>query len=177
VARTLFDLAGVLRADQLERTIEAADRHGAFDLRALQRGPMPRALREVLADYHGSGFVRSELERRFARLIRDAGLAAPAMNFWICGQEVDAVWEDQKLVVQLDGYEFHRTRAAFERDRRRDAALQLARYRLLRITYRWLGDDPDGVVTAVRSLLDNSSSSATEASTSSPNSSRSAIAS
>ncbi len=181
VARTLLDLAGVVRFDQLERAIEAAERRDLFDLRAVEalmerprRGV--RALRTALRDYHDPGFTRSVLERRFAHVCRAAGLPAPAMNSWIGDQEVDVVWEDEQVAVQLDGYEFHRTRAAFEGDRRRDATLILAGYRVLRVTYRWLAGDPDGVVTAVRSLL-ASSSSATDRSTSSPNSSRSAIAS
>ena len=133
--------------------MEAAERQGVLDLRALERRSMPRALRAVLRDYYDPGFTRSEFERRFARLCRDAGIPPPAMNIWIGDQEVDAVWEDEKVAVQLDSYEFHRTRAAFERDRRRDAALQVAGYRVLHVTYRWLEDDPAAVVAAVRSLL------------------------
>ena len=91
-------------------------------------------------------------------------------------QEVDALWEDEKVAVQLDTYEFHGTPAAFEDDRRRDAVLQVAGYSVLRVTGRWLDDDPAGVTATVRSLL-RSSSSATEISTSSPNVSRSPIAS
>ena len=98
------------------------------------------------------------------------------MNIWLLDQEVDAAWVDERVVVQLDGYEAHRTRAAFEGDRQRDAVLVLAGYSVLRVTVRRLEDDRAGVVAAVRSLL-SASSSATEASTSSPNSSRSAIAS
>ena len=176
VARTLCDLARVVSSDRLARAIEAAERLGVLDLRAFERRTPPRALREALADYYDPGFVRSELERRFARLCRDAGLPPPAMNIWVCGQEVDALWKDQKVVVELDGYEAHRTRAAFERDRKRDASLLLAGYSVLRVTGRRLEDDSAGVVAAVRSLL-SSSNSATDASTSSPNSSRSAIAS
>jgi very-short-patch-repair endonuclease len=58
-----------------------------------------------------------------------------------------------RLVVELDGYAFHRTRAAFERDRARDAALQLAGYRVLRLTARRLGEEPVAVADAVRTLL------------------------
>ena len=61
---------------------------------------------------------------------------------------------DGSLVVELDGHDSHRTRAAFERDRQRDTALQLAGYRVLRITYRRLQSDPAAVLGAVRSLLD-----------------------
>jgi very-short-patch-repair endonuclease len=176
VARTLCDLAGAVRADQLRRAIDPAERSGGFDLRAFNRRRVPRALHAALAGYCDCGFTRSELERRFARLCRDAGLRPPSMNMWIHGQEVDALWEEEKVAVQLDTYEFHGTPAAFEDDRRRDAVLQVAGYSVLRVTGRWLDDDPAGVAATVRSLL-TSSSSATEISTSSPNVSRSAIAS
>jgi very-short-patch-repair endonuclease len=71
----------------------------------------------------------------------------------VAGFEVDAVWPDQKLIVELDGYAFHRTRAAFERDRMRDAALQIAGYRVLRVTYRRLLEEPGAVVSAIMELL------------------------
>ncbi len=184
VARTLLDVAAICRVDQLQRAIEAAERRDLLDLRDLEREMAPgrrgvRGLRVALRDYHDPGYTRSELERRFARLCRSAGIPPPAMSTWIGDQEVDAVWEDEKVAVQLDGYEFHRTRAAFERDRIRDADLQLAGYRVLRITHRRLTDEPYEVVSAVRSLLARatSSSSATEYSMSSANASRSAIAS
>jgi very-short-patch-repair endonuclease len=56
-------------------------------------------------------------------------------------------------VVELDGYAFHGDRSAFERDRLRDASLQLAGYRVLRVTYRRLRAEPALVAEAVRSLL------------------------
>ena len=53
------------------------------------------------------------------------------MNALVEGLEVDALWPEQRLIVELDGYAFHRTRASFESDRARDATLQLAGYRVL----------------------------------------------
>jgi very-short-patch-repair endonuclease len=58
-------------------------------------------------------------------------------------------------VVELDGFEFHRTRAAFERDRRRDEVLALAGYHVLRITWRRLTDKPASVISTLRRLLAN----------------------
>lgn len=69
------------------------------------------------------------------------------------GFEVDAVWLECKLVVELDSHEFHLTRAAFERDRVRDANLQLAGYRVIRITHRRLQDEPEAIVATLRALL------------------------
>jgi hypothetical protein len=84
------------------------------------------------------GITRSELERRFLRVVEEAGLPAPLMNQRIEGFEVDAVWPEQRLVVELDGWEFHRTREAFERDRERDAVLTAAGWRPMRLTARGL---------------------------------------
>jgi hypothetical protein len=176
IARTLVDIAGIVRRDQLDRAIDVAERRGVLDLRAFEGRKLPRALGDALAGYRDVGFTRSDFERRFARMCIDAGLRPPAMNIWIHGQEVDAVWEEEKVAVQLDTYEFHGTRTSFEDDRRRDAELQVAGYSVLRVTGRRLDDDSAGVAAAVRSFL-SASSSATAASTSSPNSSRSAIAS
>lgn len=71
----------------------------------------------------------------------------------IAGFEVDAVWADRRLAVEVDGYEYHRTRAAFERDRARDAALLVAGYRVLRVTAHRLAAEPGAVATQIRSLL------------------------
>jgi very-short-patch-repair endonuclease len=176
VARTLCDIAPRVRPGQLTNAIDAAERQGVFDLRQFEHRKLPRALREALRLYRDLGFTRSGLEHRFATLCRARGLPQPSLNLWICGQEVDAVWLGRKVVVQLDSFETHHTRAAFEDDRRRDAVLESHGYSVVRVTDVWLDSDPDAVVAAVASLL-TSSSSATALSTSSPNSSRSAIAS
>jgi very-short-patch-repair endonuclease len=81
---------------------------------------------------------RSELEERFLVLCREAGLPPPAVNVRLAGHEVDMAWADRRLVVELDGFAYHRTHAAFERDRARDASLQLAGHRVLRVTARRL---------------------------------------
>lgn len=145
---------------RLVRAFERAERLQLFDLRALERqverGRGRRALKAIepsLAAALPSPETRSELERRFLDLCRNAGLPAPEVNVVVEGFEVDALWRDQRLIVELDGYEYHRTRAAFERDRARDIALQLAGYRVLRVTWRQLHDDLGSVVDAIRALV------------------------
>ena len=69
------------------------------------------------------------------------------------GFEVDCLWPAEALVVELDGWEFHRDRDAFERDRRRDVRLQLAGYVVLRFTWDRLTDDPAGVSAEVATAL------------------------
>jgi very-short-patch-repair endonuclease len=185
VARTLLDLADVV-PQRLDRALEAAERLGLFDLAAVDaliarsRGHHGLgALAKALRDYREPPHTDSEMELDFVRLCRNAGLPAPSTSVLIAGHRVDAVWQQQRLVVELDGREFHRTRAAFERDRMRDADLQVAGYRVLRITHRRLTRYPGAVVNSLRLLLSRAttSSSCTEASTSAANSSRSAIAS
>jgi very-short-patch-repair endonuclease len=97
--------------------------------------------------------TRSEGERRLRALIRAARLSRPHTNTSVGGWEVDAVWQAQRLVVEVDGFAYHGNRAAFERDRRRDAALVAAGYRVIRITWRQLVDEPHAVVALLARLL------------------------
>jgi very-short-patch-repair endonuclease len=130
-----------------------------FDLRAVQR-QMERSrgrrglkpLTALVAEARPVTVTRSELERRFLDVCRQAGLPSPATNVLVAGFEVDAVWFDWRLVVELDGHAYHRTRAAFERDPIRDAALQVAGFGVLRVTYRRLEREPAEVVKTIRSL-------------------------
>ncbi len=66
----------------------------------------------------------------------------------ICGYRVDAVWRLQLLIVEVDGHAAHGHRAAFERDRRRDQVLIAAGWRVVRVTFRQLQDEP--LMVAVR---------------------------
>jgi hypothetical protein len=161
VARTLLDLAEVVDRRRLERAIEEVDRRGLFDLRAIQRvcerNRGRRGLRPLLTllpSLAPAPETRSELERRFVHLCAEAGLPTPVMNAQVAGFEVDALWPRAGLVVELDGYAFHGTRAAFERDRAKDAALQVAGYRVLRLTHRRLTTEPATVEQLIRPLLD-----------------------
>jgi very-short-patch-repair endonuclease len=161
VARTLLDLAEVIPKRRLERAVEEAERLRLFDLRAIddvcERGTGRRGLgalrAAVEAQRPSAPFTRSELERILIDLCRENDLPRPLVNHWVCGFEVDAVWPEQRLVVEVDGYEFHRTRAAFERDRARDAALQVAGFRVLRFTRRGLERERDAVAPTLRGLL------------------------
>jgi hypothetical protein len=160
LARTLLDLGEVVSSRQLERAFEQAELLRLLDLRAIEalakRARGRRGLRPLAALLSGASepaMTRSELERRFLELCRHANLPIPVLNAVVAGLEVDALWPSQRLIVELDGYAYHRTRAAFERDRGRDAALQIAGYRVLRVTHRRLATEPAAIVGAVRSLL------------------------
>jgi very-short-patch-repair endonuclease len=161
VARTLLDCAAVMPARQLERAVEEAERLRLFDLRAVERlltrsrgHKGRRALLAAIAEAaHDVPWTRSELEKQFLRLCRHAALPQPAVNAWVEGHEVDAAWLERKLLVELDGVESHYTRAAFERDRKRDIALQLAGYRVVRVTQRRIQREAGQIVGEIRTLL------------------------
>ena len=117
-----------------------------------------RRLRDVLgADEVGPGAPRSQLERRFLSLCRRAGLPRPAVNEWltVAGEEmqVDFVWHGPRLIVETDGFNVHRTRAAFTRDRRRDRCLSLAGWRVIRFTWQEVTNEPRHVTEVVRRMV------------------------
>src|SRR5215213_1503415 len=131
--RTLLDLAGMLAEAQLMRALERAEELQIFDLGPMQASlaragahPGARSLRAALSIYEDDPtFTRSGLEKRFISLVRELGLPRPAMNFVVGGFELDAYWERERFVVELDVFETHGTHAAFERDRQRQDDLLL----------------------------------------------------
>jgi very-short-patch-repair endonuclease len=159
-ASTLLDLAGVLTQRQLEF---------AFDQAVVSRIMRPSQMLEVLArsrGRHGHGallklaeteraptLTRSEAEERFLALIRSAQLPEPQVNARIHGYEVDFLWREQRLVVEIDGYRYHSTRRAFEHDRRKDATLHAAGLGTMRITWRQLEAEPLAVVARLAAAL------------------------
>ncbi|MGI8413271.1 MAG: type IV toxin-antitoxin system AbiEi family antitoxin domain-containing protein [Solirubrobacteraceae bacterium] len=166
VPRTLLDLAAILRSSDVERAIERAEALRLCDPLSLAdlvsrypRRPNVATTRAILAANRiGSAITRSELEDRFLALLADHGLPRPTVNAlvetsagrWI---EVDCVWPDARLAVELDGYAIHAPRASFERDRGRDRALAAAGWRVVRITWRQIHLDARTVVGDLESLL------------------------
>jgi hypothetical protein len=142
VARTLLDLAAVLPQRQLIRAIEQAERLRRFDLGAIERliersrgRPGVKALRAALrATGPEPPRVNSAWERDFLDFCADLGIPRPELNVIVEGYEVDALWRDEKVIVELDSWTFHRFRTAFEEDRRKVCRLQLKEYRVLPFT-------------------------------------------
>jgi very-short-patch-repair endonuclease len=160
VARTLFDLAEFVTPKRLESAWEEADRLNLLQLAAVEqvcaRGYGRRALkpiRRLLAEARAPQITRSPLEDVFAAFCRKHQLPTPSFNTTVLGFEIDALWPKQRLAAELDSWEFHRNRAAFERDRARDAALQVAGYRTIRITDRRIANDPATLLNQLRTLL------------------------
>jgi very-short-patch-repair endonuclease len=97
----------------------------------------------------GGDNTRSRLERRLRALIRAAGLPQPLTNHRIGPYTVDFFWPELNLVAETDGWATHGYRAAFERDRERDAHLAAAGLTVMRITERRLTREPLRVVATI----------------------------
>jgi hypothetical protein len=97
--------------------------------------------------------TRSELERRFLALAREAGLPPPVTGFNVLGYELDVYWPELRFAVELDIFETHGTRETFEGDRLRQEDLALAGIESIRITGRRLEREPDEVMSRVARLL------------------------
>lgn len=159
--RTLLDLASSAPVSRLHKAIERAERMGLFDLRAMDE-LLARArghrgggrMRAALDIYREPHFTRSGLERRFLRLVREAGLPTPVTNCFVAGFELDAYWERERFAVELDTYEFHGGQGPFERDRLRQEDLLLAGIAVDRITGQRLDREPTAVVNRLRRLLE-----------------------
>jgi len=152
-ARTLLDSASQLPTRELAAAVEQAQvkrlvtKH---DLRAtLDRAPSRAGAPALRALVDEPAFTRSEAERRLVALLRAAKLPPPAFNHVIEGLEVDAVWRVERVVLEFDSYEFHASRSAFERDRRRDSVLTRAGYLVLRTTWHELSAQPYALVARI----------------------------
>jgi very-short-patch-repair endonuclease len=142
-ARTLADLQPVLPTSQFDRTLEEAQVHRLVSPDDLAAQP---TLHQAPTGQHEPSFTRREAERRLLELIRAAELPHPITNANLNGYEVDFLWPEQGLIVEVDSYTFHSSRQAFERDRLKDAHLQAAGYRVLRVTWRQLIHTPEALI-------------------------------
>ncbi|MFU8814467.1 MAG: type IV toxin-antitoxin system AbiEi family antitoxin domain-containing protein [Pseudomonadales bacterium] len=159
-ARTLLDLAAVLSFDDLEAAYAETRgrglvRHRDFPaLLARNRGRRgAKALRRLLDFERDHGISRSQAERRFLALARAAGLLAPKVNTRVGGFEVDFMWPEQRVIVEVDGFAFHGDRVAFERDRERDASLAALGCVVMRVTWQQLVGRREAVIARVASAL------------------------
>jgi hypothetical protein len=162
VPRTLLDLAAMLAESRLQGVLERAEELAILDLGPIEKllaraGHHPGAttLRRALAIYSPEpAFTRSGLEKRFLALAREAGLPLPAMNYVAEGFELDAYWERERFVVELDVFETHGTHAAFERDRERQDDLLLAGIEMIRVTGPRLKREPREVMRRIAAHLE-----------------------
>lgn len=168
-ARTIVDLAKVLGPRRLERVLDNSLAGGVVDfaqvadlcLTLARRGKtgMPK-LRLILAARAGEvRYAESELEAMLFQLLTMAALPLPERQFhatWLEAVDgrVDFAYPQHRIVIEADSRRWHALFDAFEQDRRRDIAAQLAGWVILRFTWRMIIDDPDFVIRSVRGALD-----------------------
>jgi very-short-patch-repair endonuclease len=157
VARTLADLASLLSLQRLEIAFERAERLRLLDVEKVateawgRRGA--RKVRAILSSLTTPEPTRSRFEERLRGLCKRHNLPLPAQNVSVAGEDVDAYWQRSNVVVELDSWEFHKTRRAFERDRQKAAALERAGIRVLRFTWNQLTRDEAIVAMTIRTAL------------------------
>lgn len=166
VHRTIFDYAGLSSIDRLETAMREAEYRRLWDRVSLPvllaRHPGHRGnanLRLCLERLGGTvGFTRSDLEELFLPFLDRFGLPRPHLNarLQVAGEwiEVDCLWREPRLAVELDSRSAHETRSAFEADRNRDRRLQADDWRVVRITWRQLHDEPERIARDLARLLD-----------------------
>lgn len=167
VPRTLLDMAALVAPDWLQRILERSE-----ELRLFELGPVESViarnrghrgsvrLRRAIAGYKPPVFTRSGAERYLLGLLNDAGLPRPATGFNECGHELDLYWPELRFAVELDLFETHGTREAFERDRLRDEDLALAGIQTIRVTGRRLEREPARVIERISLLLERARANA-----------------
>jgi very-short-patch-repair endonuclease len=143
VPRIITDLARREPAAQLQPLIRAAIRTGQFDLRALAQaieagGRRPgtgRARRALQRYLPGSEDRRSWLETQFqSHQLEDPRLPTPRYNRWLHGYEIDVLWVEQRVTLELDGRPYHVAVENFDRDRAKDRTLTRHRWRPVRVS-------------------------------------------
>lgn len=167
-ARTVFDLAGVVSQGRTERALEFVvdqglctmeDLHHVFFALARRGRRGTVAMRELL-ESRGPGYVAvaSELELLGRAVFRDGGLPVPSFEVDVGSSDwigrVDALWRDERVIVELDSRKHHTSLLARDADRRRDNELMAAGWRVIRVTWEDLQHRPAEVVRWIRQALD-----------------------
>jgi hypothetical protein len=158
IARTLLDMAPRTRPKSLTRYINDSRRGRGLSLReladlALRCPSHPGApiLKEHAASEHN--WTRSGLEDRFLPFVERYGLPTPIINTALYGYEVDVYFPVERVIVELDGWPFHRYRRSFEDDREQDATMLRHRIVTIRITDERLDNSPDEEADRLHEIL------------------------
>jgi hypothetical protein len=163
--RTIFDLAAMAEKREVERAWHEAEVRQLTDRVSLpmllERYPGRRGtkvLRELLGSDEPVGISRNEFEEAFLALVDAYCLPRPRMNgdLSLRGRffEVDALWERQQVIVELDSRGVHGTKKRFESDRQRDRILVAEGWRTMRVTWRQLRDEPEAIAADLKLALE-----------------------
>lgn len=130
-ARTLLDISALVEARSLERALDEAlavsrivTRSEILDVCDRAGGHAGASALRALAARRSTAITHSQAERRCLELIREAGLPEPRTQVRIAGYTVDLFWPDHRVAFEIDGFRYHTSRRAFDRDRRKDITLK-----------------------------------------------------
>jgi hypothetical protein len=159
-ARTIFDVSPRLTEKALKRKVSEAlhslwmNESELIEL-VIRLAHLPPASRIApLLDLPGTP-TRAGWEDGLPGFCKEHGLPIPVMGAVVGGYIVDALFEDEKVIVELDSWEYHKGRIAFETDRERDAQLLALGYRTIRITWERLHARPRQEAERLRTILQN----------------------
>ncbi len=159
-ARTLLDCAPILTTKALTRAVNDARRAKLLKPKDLEdvvrRFPNNRGAHRLRPFLDAAGGpTRSEWEDAFPAFCKRYGLPAPVMSVTLAGHEVDALFPDHRLIIELDSWEFHQTRASFESDRDRDADALAAGHATVRLTWERMHQQPRREADRLGKILQN----------------------
>jgi hypothetical protein len=163
VARTVVDLAADSTPDELALQFHAAatrykvkPHHVEAVLSRRRNAKGASKLRRVI--YGDTRALLSELERGFIALLQASNLPLPKTNIPVDGHWVDCRWEEYALSVELESYEFHNTRHAWEADQKRERKARNRRDAYRRYCYSDVFEEPEETAADLRQLLSSSGS-------------------
>lgn len=136
----------VLMDTALQRRVELRELWLAH-LRNKGRYGSPAARRLLQAASDGA---RSEAERLLVRLLRAAGITGWRTNYPLAGYKIDVAFPRQKVAIEVDGFAFHSDAEDFHADRKRQNAIALLGWQVLRFTWLDLTEYPDRVIAEIR---------------------------
>ena len=161
VSRTLLDLAGCARARVLRHAVHEAEVMQLLDVDAvvatIERNPGRRGTRVLRAALGITAPEPDDFASRFLALCVDYGLPTPSLGVHVDGgdrlYEVDALFEAERLIVELDGRRVHASVRNFQTDRRRDSVLAARDFQTLRYTWHRLRDERSAIAAELRRVL------------------------
>jgi hypothetical protein len=160
LSRTLFDVAATEPKRELERAVDRAKRRNLLDLHAIDqmlkrraRSPGAAQLKQAIALYRKPVFDRARSELLFLDAMEKEGERLPVLNTWVGEWEIDAYWEAERFAFEVDGWETHGSREAFENDRLRHEEMKLAGIDSIRLSARRIETEPKQVAKRIRTFL------------------------
>lgn len=158
-ARTMLDIAATLPEKDLGYILEEGLRRkllkeaDVYELLTRAGGHPGRQTLTSLMTHRTGNFTESVAQRQLLELIHKAQLPTPETEVPLLDYRADLFWRDLNLVVEVDGHDFHSTRAAIERGHRRDARLRTAGYTVIRFTASQIEYEPLAVIAQLAQII------------------------